>query len=296
MPPEIDRAAFDAAFNQAYDATGEESPPASAETPDISPGNTEQASTPYEGQSEETLKVPDDPEELKKGYLRQADYTRKTQEIAEQRRQLQGLDPEFLSQAQLYQQAIQQDPRLALSLLEQQADQIRSVLGEGQGRGQGYPAGAEPPSADPALPTDWTENEHYLWQQNQALQARLQQLEQGYEAVQRQSFETRAQAELRQIKEEFGVELQGFDALKLQQEAIGRGMSLHELYVSKNYKRLVEDAARKARDEAAQVVARKAAAAPPGTGLQARASPSEAAAISSIDDAIAYAMRRHGVT
>lgn len=295
MPPEIDRAAFDAAFNQAYETTGDE--PAPADAPVELPGNTEQASTPEDALHDETLKVPDDPEELRKGYLRQQDYTRKTQELAEQRRGLKGLDPEFLSQAQLYQQAIQQDPRLALSLLEQQAAQIRSVLGEGQGgMGQGYPAPPSAPAVDPALPTDWTENEHYLWQQNQALQARLQQLEQGYQAVQRQSFETRAQAELRQIKEEFGVELQGFDALKLQQEAIGRGMSLHELYVSKNYKRLVEDAARKARDEAAQVVARKAAAAPPGTGLQARASPSEAAAISSVDDAIAYAMRRHGVT
>lgn len=41
-----------------------------------------------------------DADELKKGYMRQADYTRKTQEIAEQRKQIEAAQQDFQAQAQ----------------------------------------------------------------------------------------------------------------------------------------------------------------------------------------------------
>ncbi len=309
MPPEVDKTAFDAAFNQAYaDTTAEENPasPAAAAPQEKVP---EQAQNTPDELGEDGLfgeEFPDDgldPNALAMKKNLQRVWTKKTQALAEQRRALEGLDPEMARTAALYQQAVQQDPRLALALLEQQAQQIRTVLGEAPG---GSPGEIARPGAfadlgltgegGGALPEDMTPNEQYLWQQNQQLTNRLAQLETGYQGLERQSFETRAQQETRDLSERYGAKLTAFDQMRLGQAARAHGLSLTQAYLLENHDRLIAEAKRKATDEASAVVSRKALAAPPGAGLAGRAAPGSGSAPTTIAEAVAFAMRQHGIT
>lgn len=99
--------------------------------------------------------------QIKEGWLRQQDYTKKTQELAEHRRQLEPI-------AQAYQQAMQereqikellQDPRALMYLLQQQM-------------------AAQGPMLDPNEPLTAGQAQQYLSTQAQALQQRIEQLEQ----------------------------------------------------------------------------------------------------------------------
>jgi len=55
-----------------------------------------QADQTDQSQTTEDDGIPSDPDELRKGYLRQADYTRKTQDLATQRKEISALQAELL--------------------------------------------------------------------------------------------------------------------------------------------------------------------------------------------------------
>ena len=83
--------------------------------------------------SSSTTQTPDDPEEAQKGYLRQADYTRKTQEVAELRREL---------HAEL-----------------EKAQELRSLMLQG---GQGSPQAATPVEEAVELPDPKVDAKGYI--------------------------------------------------------------------------------------------------------------------------------------
>lgn len=134
---------FSSMMNEAFDAAAGDTAPATpapaSETPPVETTSTPLPETPAEAGEAEFLgdkfdwsKVP--PEQLPalKGF--QADYTRKMQQIAEQRKALEAVDPAMLNFAQTVQQVAQTNPALARELLLQQAQQL---------------GGAAPPAAAP---------------------------------------------------------------------------------------------------------------------------------------------------
>ena len=67
-------------------------------------------------------------EEIKKGYLRQADYTRKTQEAAEIRKQYEGIDPNLARQAIEFATRLDQDANFQREVY----DKLNSYYGQSQ--------------------------------------------------------------------------------------------------------------------------------------------------------------------
>lgn len=140
-------------------------------------------------------------DEAQKGYLRQADYTRKTQELAQQRQQLQ--------QAQALAAALERDPASTLQVL---AETFGVNLA---------PQAPQDPYAD--LDPD------------EARIARLEaQLQENLEAQQRRDAEARIDAELASLHEQYG----DFDESALFTTAVERGLTLEAAYRFNEFERL----------------------------------------------------------
>jgi len=147
-------------------------------TPDLQPqevGTPEPTDAPASSQTF-TVKVDGEDvqvslDEALNGYMRQADYTRKTQEVAQQR--------EELSYAERIAQALEADPQGAVRAL---AAAYEIELGQSP---------AAPPAAEPAEPLDPQE----AWQQRVD----------GFIADQEQrAFEAQVRADLAEMKTQFG--------------------------------------------------------------------------------------------
>lgn len=107
---EVEAAESDEAEAEASDEDAEDNAEGEAEPEDEDTDGAEYETVTVDGQEIQVTR-----DELKKGYQRQADYTRKTQEVAEQRKQyeqerqtLQQTYQQIAERAQQYEQALQQ--------------------------------------------------------------------------------------------------------------------------------------------------------------------------------------------
>lgn len=121
--------------------------------------------------------------ELKNGYQRQADYTRKTMEVAEQRKAAEAEAQKAQSERTQYSQNLQRmQAQLEVALQEQQGLDWEQLI-----------------QADPQ---EYLRQKHLFeqrqaaWQQNQQEQQRLSQIEQAQEVQRRQDYLKHQQAEL----------------------------------------------------------------------------------------------------
>lgn len=172
--------------------------------------------------------------------------TPKLQEAAELRKKLEGLDDDSLRSLRDLRQLAQTDPAAAAKWLRDYADSLH---------------GTAPPAAPDYQPA--TDSEAALYRKVQELESRLQRTSQGFEAMtlQQQAFQVGEQ--FNRIAKEVGVDIpvdvrrQCFE----QSRAIGGALSPTDIYFARNRDAVVARIAQKARDEAAGVVAGKAAGA-----------------------------------
>jgi|688.fasta_scaffold24362_8 hypothetical protein len=128
--------------------------------------NLDQSEEPEEGQLEDDTeevnyegqkyKVP---KALKDSFLRQADYTRKTQELAEERRAVQSRATEIQQQAAVFEATAQQ--RANLTLIDQQLKQMSEIDWNGYD------------SSDPEVAA-WLSRQSMTWQQLRDAKASLE--------------------------------------------------------------------------------------------------------------------------
>lgn len=186
----IDSAA--SAFAEILEPKREEGEQPEAETPEL------EAEAPAEQPEPEAETPEDDPlvkikvngeeievplSELKNGYQRQADYTRKTMEVAEQRKQAEAEAQKATQERTQYQQNLQRmQAQLEVALQEQQNLDWEQLI-----------------QTDPQ---EYLRQKHLFeqrqaaWQQNQQEQYRLSQIEQAQEIQRRQDYLKQQQAEL----------------------------------------------------------------------------------------------------
>jgi hypothetical protein len=112
----IDTASEEGVADEAHQAQGDDQD-TSEETEEVQPDDDEEIE--HEGQK---YKVP---KALKESFLRQADYTRKTQELAEQRRTVEARHAEIAQQAELHAQTLTE--RVQLKTVEDQLAQYNNV-------------------------------------------------------------------------------------------------------------------------------------------------------------------------
>src|SRR3954468_9858746 len=87
-------------------------PETNTETPELAEGEHAEAAVEDLEDIELEGKQYRVPKDLKDGYLRQADYTRKTQEVAEQRKAVEEREKAFQDQARLHQEHIKDVAKL----------------------------------------------------------------------------------------------------------------------------------------------------------------------------------------
>lgn len=180
------------AFAEILEPKREEGEQPEAETPELEEEAPEEQPEPEAETTEddplvkikvngEEIEVP--LSELKNGYQRQADYTRKTMEVAEQRKQAEAEAQKATQERTQYQQNLQRmQAQLEVALQEHQSLDWEQLI-----------------QTDPQ---EYLRQKHLFeqrqaaWQQNQQEQYRLSQIEQAQEIQRRQDYIKHQQAEL----------------------------------------------------------------------------------------------------
>lgn len=148
--------------------------PQAPQTPPQEPGQ----------QAPQTVEVPGvgqlSVDEVIKGYQRQSDYTRKTQDVARQR--------EEVEQAQEFLQSLEEDPVTAIKALGEAYEvDWKTYLGEEPSEPQG---GNEPSGGEDEIPP--------------ALQERLKRYDEVIDRFEEQSLRNRIDNEIRDVRETYG--------------------------------------------------------------------------------------------
>jgi len=197
-------------------------------------------------------RVLDDHPELAPAYKQmQADYTRKMQELAEQRRQFEGVDPDTLSGVRYLNDLMARDPAAAAAALEQQAQQIRGMQAPDPYEGQEFATEVERIQADDIRGLKQIVNEL----KNEHLNA---------------SFE-RGFAKLEKTFGEIPVEMRGQVAREMGMRGLGV-QDLEMVYKALSFETHLTNAKREARNATSAVVQRKAGMTPGPSGLAGRES------------------------
>ena len=205
------------------------------------------------------------------GYQRQADYTRKTQEVAQQRQELQVVAA--------IKQALDNDPATTLRTL---ADHYGIPLGQ---------QAQQAPVADQY--GGWGEQS---WNEPDPTDSRYMQLEQRIMQFEKQQAQQQIETELGRLKQIYGPE---FDPKEVLAQAVATGNSnLEQVYKLIDYDRkaaLLKKQQQQATQTKTTTDAKKAAAVVSG-GRSASSKPvSGDGPIRTIADAWAAAKRQHGV-
>lgn len=124
----------------------------------------------------------------------QADYTRKSQELAEQRKQLEQQAQQYQSFAALEQLA-QQDPALARQILASRLGLTDEVVQ------------AATSETDPYAQIELSETEQFLVEQQRKLMAQQEQFQQFYEQQMRQQARSQVEAEFAELSRTVGREI-----------------------------------------------------------------------------------------
>src|ERR1051326_8551543 len=180
--------------------------------------------------------------ELKRG------LTPRLQEAAELRKKLEGLDDQSLQSLRELQRMAQTDPAGAAAWLRQYADQI---------------APAQPQNlTQPPAPEYLTDGERALYQRVQDLESRLEKTSKGFETLSLQQQAQQVGDQFNKIGQELGIDIP-LDVRRAcfeQSQRVGGQLTPTEIYFARHRDAVVSRIAQKARDEAAGIVAGKAAA------------------------------------
>lgn len=128
-------------------------------TPGTTPDPTQDTGTPLSWDAIDLSVLPEDAQKLvRDGYLRHSDYTRKTQELAEQRKQIEQYgDPETVSEAMAFVQNLQ-DPEFLVQLQSDIAAHLATSGGGGTAPAVTAPSAEQAsPGLDPAISRDLAE-------------------------------------------------------------------------------------------------------------------------------------------
>jgi len=203
-------------------------------------------------------------DEALNGYMRQSDYTQKTQALAEQR--------DSLTYAEEIRNALEQDPERAIQALQ-----------------VAYLGAQEPQMMRPEPQVQDTEAD---WQDpDEAFRSRVEEFMQQQEM---RTFEQKVELELQAMHQQFGQ----FDDLQVLQYAVERGIPS----VTEAAKAFVVDRvlAQAQRQQAQQQAQQRKASAPPVAGGRGVAGgtvqPGGVTAPTSVRDALALAEQAHGMT
>ena len=180
----------------------------------------------------------------------QADYTRKMQELAEQRKQFEGLDESDIAGIRNFNNLAATNPAAAADWLAQQAEALRG-------------AQAPDPYADQFFATD---AERIAFE-------RITRLEQQIQASENRQIHATVERSFDQLGQTYGVAIPVAEREQVINQMAAQGVPLGMLetfWQGQNVKRLIEAAARKARDEASGVVQRKAGIGGAPSGIAAR--------------------------
>lgn len=165
---------------------------AETEHTDLSASETEPGNDFTEGNNQESepveplFEVDGEPitlDEARNGYLRQSDYTRKTQELAEQRRQVQS--------AEVLQAALARDPQATLRAL---ADAY----------GVDFAGGTKPASTNETSVDGWWEDDSVSDSESSASDPRLDELVQWRQEQEIAAAQARIQTELSALQNQYG--------------------------------------------------------------------------------------------
>jgi hypothetical protein len=215
----------------------------------------------------EDVKVP--LSEAVAGYSRQADYTRKTQELAEQRQQLQW--------AAAIQQALDSNPSQTIDLLANHYGISRAEAKD--------------------LADDWSSDSDE-W--SDPLQTKMSELDNRIRAFEEQQAYAKLERDLQSLQDKYGDD---FNASEVVATAMAQGTNnLEAVYKQIAFDRVAakaEAAKRLASDKAAQekeVIESKKAAATVSGGSSAKGGKEEVGPIRSISDAWAAAKKQYGVS
>ena len=181
----------------------------------------------------------------------QADYTRKMQELAEQRRQFEGVDEQSLSGLRYLNDLMARDPRAAAEALRQQAQQIEGMGAPDPYAGQEFATEVERIQAGEIQELKTFVNEI----RNEHLNASF---ERGFAKLEKQYGEI--PPEMRgQVARELGMRNLGVQDLEM-------------VYKALSFETHLTAASRKARNAASAVVQQKAGMVPGPSGIAGRES------------------------
>lgn len=177
------------------------------------------------------------------------DYTQKTQDLAEQRKQFEGLDEGTVAAIRYVNELAARDPKAAADWLAQQAEALRGT-----------------PAPEPYAEMEFaTDAERVAFERIARLEQQLQQQQiVGIHADVERRFEQLAQAhgEIPANERQRTIDLMVMQGVPLP--------ALETFWRGQNVERLIAGASRKARDEASAVVQRKAGIGSPPSGVAAR--------------------------
>lgn len=236
------------------------------QTPAPRPDNAEVGISPHATEPEEapsfTRLDPNGlPEPLRESYRSmQGDYTRKMQEIAEEKKRLGGIPDTTLEFARTIEQLAATDPQAAARALQAQVDALNQAYGGGH-------AEPEPPYFDPETGYQpQTEIEAQLV-------SRLQQLERAQQIQTEREQRARIQGEMAEVHRMNGTPLPVPDQVRVIRYAAERAVTLPEAYRLLNWDTLLQREQARAREEGMTQALQRNGLPPTGGGLSSREAP-----------------------
>jgi hypothetical protein len=233
------------------EAAGEE---AGSESP--SPSSEAQAPEPEPEQPFNWENIPAELVPLAKGF--QADYTRKSQELAAQRKQFEGLDPSYAQQWANLMKMTEEDPARAAAWLRSQAEWLQQqapVADEGE---TDLLQTVEPQS----------ETERLLWEKLQEMEQQQKQFQGFYEQQVLEQQKQSILSEFSALEGKIGRQLPQPERDAVMQFCVDNGINRIEIgYRAYAYDDAVRRAEQSGVDKGAAVVTQKAAMSPPPVTL-----------------------------
>lgn len=317
----VNDAAFSAAFDTAYTATDAPAAPsmgadtqpiaigvqATPAPPDLNtapvdgqeavpatqPGSTEESPDLFDGE------FPDDqlhPDALTAKRLMQGRFTQRHQEMAAREREIQQQMEAIEAQRQQMaiwadlENQIANDPHRALQTIQQAGAQLAQALGQ--------TAAAPASTPDPwGLDQSLGQESEFIPEspETRLLLQRVNSLETEVQQWRQQQFAQTAQQQLAGLESASGLTLSPLARAELIEQSRRANLPVETLFRGRYHDQLLAAAQKRARDEAAQIVQRKAQAAPPPAGVAARPTPATAPVHRTVDDFVNAALDHHQV-
>ncbi len=198
----------------------------------------------------------------------QADYTKKTQEAAELRKQFEGIDTQAIETIRQLNTLAQENPAQVAEYFRKQAE-----LFDGMGQG---PAAADAEADALADYIPQTDAEAVLLNEVKALKEWRLQQEQVTKQTRLQQEAQQVSRDLDAIEKQYGVTIPEADRVKAWDVSIRSGLSVDKVWFAQNQEAVLPKLIQKAKDEASSIVQTKAAGAAGNPApLAGRAAPSD---------------------